>query len=198
MALHGAAGILARMRLFVAAALALVLSTACAHTTTIRSEPAGADVFVDGARVGATPYDFDEPVGPMGGTDVEVRDGTGGARFRLQRQGFAWQPIGAAFGGVLGTSLVLCGAALPWAPLALSSPDVPDEVAYVGTAFLGAAIVTCGVGLFAAAFASVFGLRTGPDTVTVDLEDGSVRGDPPDLVDVADEPVAARAGAVPY
>lgn len=41
-----------------AASAALVLSTGCVSATVIRSEPSGATVYIDGSKVGRTPYTY--------------------------------------------------------------------------------------------------------------------------------------------
>lgn len=60
-----------------AACTALVLSTACASSTVIRSEPSGATVYIDGSKSGQTPYIH---------TDTKTVSST--TRVKLRRQGY--------------------------------------------------------------------------------------------------------------
>lgn len=60
-----------------AACTALVFSAACASSTVIRSEPSGATVYVDGSKVGQTPYVY---------TDTKTVSST--TRVKLRREGY--------------------------------------------------------------------------------------------------------------
>lgn len=44
----------------VSVAMLVVFGVGCASTTIIRSEPSGADVYIDGERVGKTPYTYSD------------------------------------------------------------------------------------------------------------------------------------------
>jgi hypothetical protein len=44
----------------VAATTAIALSTGCASTTIIRSDPEGATLYIDGSKVGKTPYTYSD------------------------------------------------------------------------------------------------------------------------------------------
>ena len=44
----------------VATASAIALSTGCASTTVIRSDPEGATLYIDGSKVGKTPYTYSD------------------------------------------------------------------------------------------------------------------------------------------
>lgn len=43
--------------------LATLVGSACAHTARVESDPPGAEVFVDGEKVGVTPVDIEDPPG---------------------------------------------------------------------------------------------------------------------------------------
>lgn len=60
-----------------AACTALVFSTACASSTVIRSEPSGATVYIDGSKVGQTPYIH---------TDTKTVSST--TRVKLRQEGY--------------------------------------------------------------------------------------------------------------
>jgi len=60
-----------------AACTALVFSAACASSTVIRSEPSGATVYIDGSKVGQTPYIH---------TDTKTVSST--TRVKLRREGY--------------------------------------------------------------------------------------------------------------
>jgi hypothetical protein len=59
------------------ACTALVFSAACASSTVIRSEPSGATVYIDGSKVGQTPYIH---------TDTKTVSST--TRVKLRREGY--------------------------------------------------------------------------------------------------------------
>jgi len=44
----------------VAASTALMLTVGCTSTTMIRSEPSGANVYIDGSKMGKTPYTYSD------------------------------------------------------------------------------------------------------------------------------------------
>lgn len=48
------------------------LASACAHQTVIRTEPEGAQVFIDGNRVGAAPVIVERPLGTAGEMEIRV------------------------------------------------------------------------------------------------------------------------------
>jgi hypothetical protein len=54
-----------------------VFSTACASSTVIRSEPSAATVYIDGSKVGQTPYIY---------TDTKTVSST--TRVKLRREGY--------------------------------------------------------------------------------------------------------------
>lgn len=62
---------------FGAAAAALVFSAGCASTTVIRSEPSGATVYIDGSKMGKTPYTY---------SDTKTVSST--TRIRLKLEGY--------------------------------------------------------------------------------------------------------------
>src|SRR5690606_36606998 len=71
----------------------------------LRSEPPGAEVYIEGERVGTTPLTWEETTSHAGDVTVSVRRGETEARFALARRGFAPEPIlvGLALGvGSLG------------------------------------------------------------------------------------------------
>ncbi len=49
-----------QLKRLVAAATALVLTVGCTSTTIIRSEPSGANVYIDGSKMGKTPYTYSD------------------------------------------------------------------------------------------------------------------------------------------
>jgi hypothetical protein len=60
-----------------AALAALVLSTGCVSATVIRSEPSGATVYVDGSKVGKTPYTY-----------ADTKTVSSVTRIRLRKEGY--------------------------------------------------------------------------------------------------------------
>jgi PEGA domain-containing protein len=60
-----------------AASTALVLSSGCVSATVIRSEPSGATVYVDGSRVGKTPYTY-----------ADTKTVSSVTRIRLRKEGY--------------------------------------------------------------------------------------------------------------
>jgi PEGA domain-containing protein len=60
-----------------AASSALVFSVGCASTTVIRSEPPGATVYIDGSKVGKTPYTH---------SDTKIIGST--TRVKLKKEGY--------------------------------------------------------------------------------------------------------------
>jgi hypothetical protein len=64
------------MRL-VSAATLVAFSAGCASTTIIRSDPSGATVYIDGSKVGKTPYTY---------TDTKTISST--TRIKLKKQGY--------------------------------------------------------------------------------------------------------------
>jgi hypothetical protein len=75
-------------------ALALAAASGCVHTVTVKSEPAGASVFVDGKEIGRTPVTISEETGAMGLVTVELHSGDKAQRFAYERDAFAMVPIG--------------------------------------------------------------------------------------------------------
>jgi hypothetical protein len=71
MALHS------RSLRLLSAATAAALSTGCASTTIIRSDPPGATLYVDGSKVGKTPYTY---------SDTKTISST--TRLRLKKEGY--------------------------------------------------------------------------------------------------------------
>ncbi|HVG60939.1 MAG TPA: PEGA domain-containing protein [Hyalangium sp.] len=60
-----------------AASTALVLSTGCVSATVIRSEPSGATVYIDGSKVGRTPYTY-----------ADTKTVSSITRVRLRKEGY--------------------------------------------------------------------------------------------------------------
>jgi hypothetical protein len=61
----------------VAASTLLLFTVGCASTTVIRSEPSGATVYIDGSKVGKTPYTY---------SDTKTVGSS--TRIRLKKEGF--------------------------------------------------------------------------------------------------------------
>ncbi|ADO75828.1 uncharacterized protein STAUR_8073 [Stigmatella aurantiaca DW4/3-1] len=61
----------------VAASLLLTFSVGCTSSTLIRSEPSGAAVYIDGSRVGSTPY-----------THSDTKTVGSSTRVRLKKEGY--------------------------------------------------------------------------------------------------------------
>jgi hypothetical protein len=47
-----------QLKRFAAASTALMLTVGCTSTTVIRSEPSGATLYIDGSKMGKTPYTY--------------------------------------------------------------------------------------------------------------------------------------------
>jgi hypothetical protein len=62
---------------FMAASTALMFSAGCASTTIIRSDPTGATLYVDGSKVGKTPYTY---------SDTKIVSST--TRIKLKKEGY--------------------------------------------------------------------------------------------------------------
>lgn len=56
-----------------AASTALVFSAGCASSTMIRSEPSGATVYIDGSKVGKTPYPYSDTKTVSSTTRIKLR-----------------------------------------------------------------------------------------------------------------------------
>jgi hypothetical protein len=56
-----------------AAGTAAMFSAACASSTMIRSDPSGATVYIDGSRVGQTPYIYEDTKTVSSTTRVKLR-----------------------------------------------------------------------------------------------------------------------------
>jgi PEGA domain len=49
-----------QLKRLVAASTALMLTVGCTSTTVIRSEPSGANLYIDGSKMGKTPYTYSD------------------------------------------------------------------------------------------------------------------------------------------
>lgn len=172
------------MRLLALAVFAL--SSACTHTTEIRSDPPGAEVLVDGARVGVTPMQYEDPPGSARIHEVEVRGAAGTQRFAMKKEGWSIPTI--ATGAAIG-----CGSLLAIGAASLGCLFASALGAGV-TGGLSLCLLPLGVvGWFVAIGGNVVNLlavpavafllgRTTPDVVLVDFTKGTVGGEPSQLI----------------
>lgn len=166
--------------------LVAVVAAGCAHPVVFRSEPAGADVLVDGAKVGVTPLTWQEPPGAARVIDVEVKHGERSERFAFKKEGWSTDTIAAVGAPCVGGSALAAagGLAAFFASIAL----VPCT---------GGLSIFCGWAAFPVVAAGVLGFwpavittglvaltmgRIGPDEVFVDFAKGEVQGKPTNLV----------------
>lgn len=90
-----------------AACVALSLAAGCGSSTTLHSQPAGATVYVDGKRVGTTPYTYWD-MKPLGAeTRVRVEKRGHLAVEDVLRRDERWLPLPVVAGALL--------LFLPWA-----------------------------------------------------------------------------------
>lgn len=155
--------------------LALVLAcSGCAHSMQIRSDPPGAEVFVDGEKIGTTPMTWQEPVGDEGAYDVEVRRGSQSERFTVAKTGWSVETAALVGGACIGGSFAagVVGGILWVASLALGLPTCGASLVLAPVGF--AAVLVGALGFWPAVAATgivtwLYG-RVGPDVVYVDLD----------------------------
>ena len=87
------------------------LSVGCTHTVNIRSEPAGAEIFVDGVSKGKSPVTFEET--SSGGGEVEIMARLNGqeTREKIKKDQINWSAVGGAGGGGGGAACLALNAA---------------------------------------------------------------------------------------
>lgn len=180
----------------VLAFLALLASTGCAHAVSIRSEPPGADVVIDGELVGRTPMTWQEPVGDEGLFEVEARRTGEVQRFTLKKSGYSVPTAATTAAACVGSSIsmVLAGGML-WAvsivgvPFTFGASLLLAPVGFV--AVLGGVLAFWPAVVTTAAVTYMFG-RIGPDVVFVDFESERVTTQPPEMMGPPLAPVRGR------
>lgn len=175
----------ARVLCFVMAAVAL-FPVGCAHTLEVRSDPPGADVYVDGERLGQTPLVVERETGKEDVSTLSVRSRGREARFAVAQSG--WSPealvagiaagvaTGLLGGLVAGTGYVALAGVLIASP-ALGAATLPLFLGAVGL-FYGGALVASFSAYAPFVVAGEWG-RTGPADVFVDFGSGDVVTSPP-------------------
>jgi hypothetical protein len=107
----------------------LAAAMGCAHTVTIDSDPAGAEVLVDGVRIGETPLTWVESTGWERVYELEVRKPghrTVRRRVRQTEWSYAIVGAGACCSALLGTPLTIVGG-LPLVSI-FWARQLPDEL----------------------------------------------------------------------
>ncbi len=166
------------------ALLALVLTSACAHQTTITTSAPGATVVVEGEEIGRTPVEYVESTGHQGEVYVDVRQDGVSKRFAVARD----QVDGRALVGSLGLAAALAagssfflivssGAMVAGVAVAAVNPIL--GVAILGGSLVGVALATM-VANTGILLPIVMFSETGyalPSRVDVDWESGAVLTD---------------------
>jgi hypothetical protein len=158
----------------------LLFGAACAHEVSFKSEPPGADVFVDGEHVGQTPVIWTEESSTNGRVTVEVRSGTTEARFAVRRDGFAPLPIVTSIVGAAASMAVGLLLAVPgYMVFLVSLVAAPAAPAALGVAVVGLSAFVLGSVLAGVAWEIPFlvlseGGRVSPDEVYVDFHSGEI------------------------
>ena len=95
---------------FVATALAVaVAGTGCAHSVNFTSEPAGAEVYLDGQKIGTAPFTYEEKSGMYGSkAELVAKQGGKEKKMTLTRDKPAIMPIVAGAG--IGTGACLAAS----------------------------------------------------------------------------------------
>lgn len=170
------------LRAVVVLLFVLPLLVGCAHAVELRSEPPGAEVFIEGERVGVTPMILEETSGETDRITVEMRQNGVAARFAIERDGWSAAPVLVGAGlfvvGVVGAPVAMAGGYL----FALSAVFTGALLSPA----LGIAVVTGGLALYAlgvvglslATWAPFVGAglfsRVSPDQIAVDFQTGEI------------------------
>lgn len=170
---------------FVMAAVAL-LTVGCTHTLEVRSDPPGADVYVDGERMGQTPLVLEQETGQEDVKTLSVRSRGREARFAVAQSGWSPEAIAAGIAAAAATALLggmMAGvgyvglvAVLVTSP-ALGAAALPFFIGAIGL-FYGGALVASFSAYAPFLVAGEWG-RTGPADVFVDFGSGDVETSPP-------------------
>ena len=146
--------------------LAPLCIAGCAHDVLIESTPTGADVRVEGERIGKTPVVFREPFGLQRSWDVEVRH----SGYRMaRRQLVQREPDPCVSAPLVGCGCASCAATVPFYAFCL--PLLPCAVGLEQTwtcviASAGAWLCTSGLPI---GIGSVVGSHL-PDRIHIELQ----------------------------
>jgi hypothetical protein len=134
----------------------------CSHTVTIKSEPPGAEIFVDGQSKGMSPVSYEEKSSGGGSVDIKARLNGQEVTKTVERSEINWAAVGGAGGGpsaflCLGLNATGCGSFFFLGPFA-----IPFNC-------LGLAVLPVGP-----AIAYFVGGKQLPDTITIDMRSAEV------------------------
>lgn len=158
-----------------------LLASACAHPVTLLSEPPGAEVYVDGERVGTTPYTLQEITGEPDSVTVELRHDGVSARFGVLRTAWAVEPLFLSLGVLLGGMALASLGSLIGALSAVIAPvALPLAIGFFVATFAAQFVVIAGTAVASWGPFFVAGLfgRESPDTVKVDFRTGEITSSP--------------------
>jgi PEGA domain len=154
------------MKPLVAMALAVTfLSVGCSHTVNFKSEPPGAEVYIDGQKVGTTPFAYEEKTAGSGQVEVIAKQGGKEKKTTVLRNNLAAMPVAAGAGAGAGACVVLsCGS--------IVLGFITYGLCWVGTL---PALLLIPAGAAGGWF--LYGNQM-PDTVTIDMKDATPSGAP--------------------
>jgi PEGA domain len=136
------------------------VASGCAHTVNMTSEPAGAEVYLNGQKLGTTPFAYEEKSAGSGKVELVAKQGGKEKKVSVDRNQLAMNPIlagaGAGAGACLAINAVGC---LGWFVIGFFAAPVN----LVGCLALPAG---AGVGWF------MFGNQM-PDTVKIEMTDAA-------------------------
>ena len=161
------------------------LSVGCSHTGTIHSEPAGAEIFVDGESKGHSPVTFEEK--SSGGGTVQVKAKLNGQEVTkaVERSEISWASVGGVGGGSSAAACAAVNATGCGAFLVLGVFALPINA-------LGFCLLPIGP-----AIADFAGGKVMPDNVTIDMRTAAKKSDDEDTLRaaLAPEPFPAQGSA---
>lgn len=139
----------------------VLLSVGCAHTANFTSEPKGVDVYIEGKKVGTTPFAYEEKSAGQGPVAIVAKQGGREKKINVPRSQIAVMPIAAGAGAGAAACVTLnavsCLASFVIGPFAW-------PIGIVGCLALPGG---AGVGWY------LYGSQM-PDVVTIDMKDAEV------------------------
>jgi hypothetical protein len=94
------------------------VAAGCSHTVNMTSEPAGAEVYLDGTKIGTTPFAYEEKSGSPGQVELVAKQGGKEKKVTVPRSTISPMGIGVGAGGGAAAcvALNLAGCALGFIP----------------------------------------------------------------------------------